>query len=128
MVDRKVWFLFDVLGMLMVLIGTVGYIEAISLDAGLSLALFVIGFAMILVAAFFIHKEGVGVRKEIKILEDRRAMSFSLKAIPDDDTYVVDLTDGIKVLSYDNVFPKNEREYMERMIAVPFDKNNGFER
>jgi len=93
-VNRSVWMVADIAGMMLLVVGVLGFIEIISADKVVSEALMAAGMALIVISAVFIQAEGKKLRKESEEFRRVDEIRKEMWLVPNDleEGYQIDFT------------------------------------
>ncbi len=93
-IDRRAWLVFDIVGLVFVIVGTMLYIGLVfHTSTSLGMSIFLMGAFFTILGAIFGYLEGISVSEEIwDIVSDAKAKE-SLSDVPDDSDvpYIIDM-------------------------------------
>ena len=96
-IDRRVWLVFDIVGLAALVLGTVMYFGMLGNVGDVpSLIVFAIGVIFVVAGAVFGYFEHSAVRKEFEILARARNVRVAAAKVPDDSDvpYMIDMTES----------------------------------
>jgi len=95
-IDRRVWPILEIVGIIVLIIGTAGYTGFVAMGHGLSIVVFVAGLISILIGFFFIYMDGREVKAGMEDLMRVVNVRNSAKAVPNDSPrgYALDMTEA----------------------------------
>ena len=93
-VKGSVWAAADVIGMAILAVGALGYIDIFTLDSMASIALIVIGIIIIIISSVFIQLDGMRLRKEHDEFRRFEEIRNEARIVPNDlnEPYQIDYT------------------------------------
>ncbi|MCL1810692.1 MAG: hypothetical protein FWG41_00500 [Methanomassiliicoccaceae archaeon] len=116
-VERYVWTILDIIGMVLLIVGVLGVIDILSIGTDTSIKVMAAGIVLIVVSSIFIQIEGMRLRREHD--EFRRFDEIREKArlVPNDldEGYLIDYTaEPGSAIDYKENEPPNETEFAEQ--------------
>ena len=93
-INRKAWLIFDLVGLVFVIAGTIGYIGLfIEVGADAALPIFFIGLFFVVIGAIFGHLEGMTLKEQVADMLRDRNVAEAAAAVPDDSDvpYILDM-------------------------------------
>ncbi|MDY0224395.1 MAG: hypothetical protein RBR05_03225, partial [Candidatus Methanomethylophilaceae archaeon] len=93
-INRKAWLVLDVVGVIVLLIGVIGFVGLIDIGETASTVVFGIGVFLIIESAVFIYLEGLTIRTELQEIEESKKLIDRANTVSDssDENYILDLT------------------------------------
>ncbi|MDR2698474.1 MAG: hypothetical protein LBB30_02195 [Candidatus Methanoplasma sp.] len=115
-INRSVWTVADIVGMVLVAVGILGFIEVISVDQTLSEVLMAVGMVLIAISAVFIQIEGGRLRKEGEEYKRFDEIRTNARRVPNDleESYQIDYTaEPSRAIRYRNNSPEESHTEMD---------------